>query len=117
MGEGEGRHRRQRQRDRDGEQRDQQRIAERAPIAEARQDLPVIVPYPLTRQAEQIDAQLAERLEAAEDGGEDRHDHDRGDDRQRVEDRDGRQRVHATARRRMRLDGRGDRVGRLSHCA
>ncbi|MND28063.1 hypothetical protein D3C80_185400 [compost metagenome] len=76
MREGEGRHGRDSQRQEYRQQRDDQRVEDLQPIAFAKQDIAVVGPLPFGRNAEGVDAQVSQRLEAAERGGEQRDKHD-----------------------------------------
>jgi hypothetical protein len=79
MGKGERRHRRHDQRQRHGQRRDNKRIPQQLPVAPREQDVGIVRPFPSLRQAERVDAQFAERLEAAEHGCKQRHHHEGGD--------------------------------------
>ncbi|MGY3365100.1 hypothetical protein ACVWZL_002225 [Bradyrhizobium sp. GM2.4] len=80
MGEGERRHRGDDQGQGHREGRDDQRVAQELPVACREQDVGVILPLPVTWQAERIDAQLAERFETTEQGRKQRDHYDDGDD-------------------------------------
>ncbi len=104
MGKDERRHRCDDQRQRHGQRRDDHRVAQQLPVALREQDVGIVRPFPVMRQPERIDAQFAERLETAEHGRQQRHEHEGGDEREKqrlVEHRevDGRAgRLHVTHR-------------------
>ncbi|MGY4343812.1 hypothetical protein ACVWXM_000276 [Bradyrhizobium sp. GM7.3] len=82
MGEGERRHRGDDQGQGYREGRDDQRVAQELPVACREQDVGIVLPLPVTWQAERIDAQFAERLETTEQGREQRHHYDDGNNGQ-----------------------------------
>jgi hypothetical protein len=84
VGEQEGGHRRGAQGQGCGQQADQKRVAEHPPEHLAGEDAPVVRQHPALRQAERIDPNIAQILEAAERRGEQRHHHQPGDEEQRA---------------------------------
>jgi hypothetical protein len=115
MGKDECRHRRQGQHQEDGEPGDQERIAHLEPITLADEDVGIVGEHPGLRQPKGVAAQITERLETAQGGGDERNQHHGCHDQQRgIEIGPGANAQAAPA------GGRGSGVdgwGGVSHCA